>query len=199
MIFRLKGIWAGSEKRSLFATSLLYIFKARGLFVKKLLSIVVAAICLGLVGGAVGIYLKIFPSDIISQISPGGMGTGSQNTKDQSVDSRKDVNPERQQNLAGDSSEVQQAPINSSKPNLGDIKTVSSNNISKLSRVYSAMKPEEAVAILNGLDDKTIVAILQKMKEEQAAKILARMDSQQAGSISRELLLYKTGNNTKSN
>jgi len=167
--------------------------------VKKFLCLVAAVICLGMVGGAAGIYFKIFPADIISQISPGGIGSGSQNTKDQSANARQEADPELQQN-----SEVQAeagpAPINGSKSNLGDIRAVSSsNNISKLARVYSVMKPEEAVAILNGLDNKTIVAILQKMNEDQAAKILARMDSQQAGSLSRDLLQYKTGNNIKSN
>lgn len=64
-------------------------------------------------------------------------------------------------------------------------------NIVKISQMYSGMRPEEAVAILNNVDIKTVSVILQKMDEDKAAKILAVMDPKRASSISQELLQYK--------
>lgn len=60
--------------------------------------------------------------------------------------------------------------------------------ISKLSRIYAAMKPEEAAGIITQLDDDTVVAVLSKMEEEQAAKILALTDSATAARISQRML-----------
>jgi flagellar protein FlbB len=60
--------------------------------------------------------------------------------------------------------------------------------ISKLSRLYGNMKPEEVVPILTQLDDSTIVAILNKMEEDQAAKILAQFDPAKAAQISQAML-----------
>ena len=60
--------------------------------------------------------------------------------------------------------------------------------ISKLSRLYGNMKPEEVVPILKQLDDPTIVAILNKMEEDQAGKILAQFDPAKAAQISQAML-----------
>lgn len=45
-------------------------------------------------------------------------------------------------------------------------------NISKLSKVFSMMPPEEAVAIVRKLDDSTVVSVLGMMKDRASAKIL---------------------------
>lgn len=60
--------------------------------------------------------------------------------------------------------------------------------ISKLSRLYGAMKPDEAVAILNKMDDDTVLLILSKMEDEQVAKILALFDARRAAILSQSML-----------
>ncbi|MCE5284786.1 MAG: magnesium transporter MgtE [Pelosinus sp.] len=55
--------------------------------------------------------------------------------------------------------------------------------IGKLGRLYGGMKPEEAVPILNQLDDATVIAIFGKMEEDQVSKILAQMDAQRAARL----------------
>ncbi|SMC65960.1 MotE family protein [Sporomusa malonica] len=60
--------------------------------------------------------------------------------------------------------------------------------ISKLARLYGAMKPEEAIAIMQELDDPTVIAIFSKMEEEQVSKILALLDSKRAARLTQDML-----------
>lgn len=55
--------------------------------------------------------------------------------------------------------------------------------IGRLARLYGAMKPKEAVAVLSQLDDDTILSILGKMEEEQVSKILATFDAKRAAQL----------------
>lgn len=59
--------------------------------------------------------------------------------------------------------------------------------IGKLARLYGGMKPEEAVPILDQLDDATVIAILGKMEEEQVSKIMAQMDTQRAARLTKTM------------
>lgn len=60
--------------------------------------------------------------------------------------------------------------------------------ISKLARLYSSMKPEEAVPILSKLDDETLLLILGKMEDEQVAKFLPLFESQRAANLTQMML-----------
>ena len=60
--------------------------------------------------------------------------------------------------------------------------------IARLARLYGTMKPEEAVAVLNQLNDNDVIAILNKMEEEQVSKILSRMDANRVARLT-ELIL----------
>lgn len=59
--------------------------------------------------------------------------------------------------------------------------------IGKLARLYASMKPEEAVPILNELDDTTVISILTKMEEEQVAKILIAFDAKRSARITQAM------------
>lgn len=63
--------------------------------------------------------------------------------------------------------------------------------ISKLARLYSNMKAEDAVAILNQLDDDSLLAIFGKMEEEAVSKILALMDNKRAARLTQTMLKGK--------
>jgi len=62
-------------------------------------------------------------------------------------------------------------------------------SISRLAKVYSAMKPAKAAPILETLDPQTVLEIVTRMKERQAAKVLAAMNSALASEISRRMSL----------
>ena len=66
--------------------------------------------------------------------------------------------------------------------------------ISKVSRLYSAMKPDEAVAVLNQMDDESVLVILSKMDDEQVAKIMALLDARRAASLSQRMLRGRSTN-----
>ena len=66
--------------------------------------------------------------------------------------------------------------------------------ISKLSRLYGAMKPDEAVAVLNQMDDETVLVILSKMEDEQVAKIMALFDARRAAVLSQSMLRGRNTN-----
>lgn len=60
--------------------------------------------------------------------------------------------------------------------------------IGKLARLYGEMKAEEAVLILNQLDDATVLAIFSKMEEPQVAKLLTTLDPKRAASLSQTMM-----------
>lgn len=66
--------------------------------------------------------------------------------------------------------------------------------ISKLARLYSAMTPEEAVAILNKMDDETVLVILGKMEDEPVAKIMSLFDARRAAVLSQSMLRGRSEN-----
>jgi len=60
--------------------------------------------------------------------------------------------------------------------------------ISKVARLYGTMKPDEAVAILDKMDDETVLLILNKMEDEPVAKIMALFDARRAAILSQNML-----------
>lgn len=63
--------------------------------------------------------------------------------------------------------------------------------LSKMARLYGEMKADEAVGVLNQLDDETALAILGKMEDDQVAKILVVMDAKKAARFTQMMLKGK--------
>lgn len=59
----------------------------------------------------------------------------------------------------------------------------------QLAKYYAEMKPKEAVAIMDKLDDDTVIGILINLENEQTAKILATMDPKRAARLVNKLAL----------
>ena len=57
--------------------------------------------------------------------------------------------------------------------------------VSKLARLYNEMKPADAAAALDALEDDTCVAILQRMDEGQAAKVLSEFEPSKAARLTK--------------
>ena len=78
------------------------------------------------------------------------------------------------------------------KDQLAKLKQEEVKRISKLARLYGEMKPDEAVPILNQLDDPTVISILSKMEDDQVAKILSQMDAKRAARLTQDMLKGKS-------
>ena len=61
--------------------------------------------------------------------------------------------------------------------------------VSKLARLYNAMKPKDAAEAMDTLNDDLCIAILQRMDEDQAAKILSAFTPAKAGRLTQ--LMYE--------
>lgn len=67
-------------------------------------------------------------------------------------------------------------------------KLAQEKRISKLASLYDAMNPDEAVPILNQLDDPTVLAIFSKMDEDQVSNIMAQLDPKRAAQLTQDML-----------
>jgi flagellar motility protein MotE (MotC chaperone) len=61
-----------------------------------------------------------------------------------------------------------------------------------LVRMYEAMKPRDAAAIMNELDGEVLVQVLDRMKEGKAAPVMAAMDPARARSATAKLAELRT-------
>lgn len=58
----------------------------------------------------------------------------------------------------------------------------------RLAKIFSAMKAQDAAAVLGGLENNAIQAILLQMGDRKAAEILANLDPERAASLSKNVL-----------
>lgn len=77
-------------------------------------------------------------------------------------------------------------------------KEVNDTNISRLSKIYSGMKPKDAAEQLRSLDRRTAVKILKVMPEKVAANILGKMGGQDAVDLADELGILTSDKRRKS-
>ena len=76
-------------------------------------------------------------------------------------------------------------------PTAGKMDPETGKVYSKLSKLYGAMKPEEAVAVFNNLEDEQVVLILSRMEEEAAAKVLASLEPKRAARLTQAMIKRK--------
>ena len=83
-------------------------------------------------------------------------------------------------------------PASSAKPQAaGKMDPETGKVYSKLSKLYNAMKPEDAVAVFNNLEDEQVVLILLRMEEEAAAKVLASLEPKRAARLTQAMIKRK--------
>lgn len=148
---------------------------------KKILKLIIMLILLAvlIVGGfALGIYLRLFDTQAANE------KLGLYNLP---IIGQYFVKPAPTQD------EMENMPVENDKPDDKDKKdtkkvTISKKEIeqqmkereaaekkrvSKLARLYNAMKPRDAAEAMDSLDDDLVIAILQRMDEGNAAKVLS--------------------------
>ena len=69
----------------------------------------------------------------------------------------------------------------------GSRKGMIEENIASLSKVYSSMKPAQAAAILDRVDESIAIQILSRMRSRNSAKILGKMNKSVAKNISERI------------
>lgn len=57
--------------------------------------------------------------------------------------------------------------------------------VSKLARLYNEMKPKDAAAVMDDLDDDMAISILQRMDESQASAVLSQFEPSKAARLTR--------------
>jgi flagellar motility protein MotE (MotC chaperone) len=65
-----------------------------------------------------------------------------------------------------------------------------------LVKVYEAMKPRDAAAIFNDLDQPVLLQVVDRMKAAKAAPVLAAMQPDKARTLTSKLAALRAGRNT---
>lgn len=179
--------------------------KARFSFLKAAV-ILLALLVIGCAGFAAGVYLnvidvnklaadwKLHQYPVIGRYFPAPLQTNFETVEltDSVVEPIVDI-PQPTQSFPANKPDVtvpQETPLTSEEMQKLEKarQQEEAKRIGKLARLYGAMKPEEAVPILNQLADQEIIAIFSKMEEEQVAKLLANLDSNRAARLTQAML-----------
>ncbi|MBF0624275.1 MAG: hypothetical protein HQL82_05655 [Magnetococcales bacterium] len=62
-------------------------------------------------------------------------------------------------------------------------KEINDENIRRLAKIYSGMKPRAAAERIRGLDRKTAIKVLKNINEKVAAQILGKMEARDAAAL----------------
>lgn len=76
---------------------------------------------------------------------------------------------------------------------LGQVDEVEAARIGALVRVYEKMKPKDAAAVMEGLNDEVVIAIASRMKDGPLALILGKMNPVRARQITTQLAQIDEG------
>lgn len=168
----------------------------------KVLLIVFILLIIAAAGFALGIYLKIFDLEslttswklneypIIGQYFPQPKTNFEPVELDQQDQVQKPIEPTFVPPIVPEALTLEKGKVDDSElQKQAKIKQQEeAKRISKLARLYGGMKPDEAVVILNNLDDNTVLDILSKMEDEQVSKIMAKLDSKRAANLTQAML-----------
>lgn len=186
--------------------------KKSSLNIFKIIAIILVLLMLSAVGFAVGVYLKLIdipgmaekwklydypvigqyftkpqmnfePVPIDDQQDPQAMAPGANPPVPAALPAIQQANPPL---IISDMEKEKLAKLKQQEDN---------KRISKLARLYGAMKAEDAVTVLNKLNDADVLAILNKMEDDQVSKILSLMEATRAARLT-EIMLKGQGAST---
>ena len=174
----------------------------------KIMAVVVALVMLVGLGFAAGVYLKLIdPNKLVSDMNLSQHPVITKlfpKTNFEPVELEDSSIPDKPENTVKNVTELpSQTSTTQSTRQLTNSNTITkeeiekqerikkqeeAKRISKLARLYSEMKPDEAAAIMKELDDNNVLAIFSKMEDGQVAKILAVFDSKRAARLTEDML-----------
>ena len=176
--------------------------KKRGVLFRIFKILMIVILFFALIGGgfAVGVYLNFFtPQELGQKLELNkypiiGKYFGGEELSKEVVEENPQavkvnfppaVSPEKiEQNVKQDLSK----PLAIDKEEL--------KRVGKLAVLYGSMKPDEAVGLMEKLEDNIVLAIFSKMEDEQVAKILARFEPDRGAELTKKMYF---GNNIKKN
>lgn len=156
---------------------------------------VLLLLCLIAGGFFLGIYLRVFDMDdvnqrlglynypVIGQYFPKPTDPNGESNEEAPIEPIKtaaDVSGMKDPKAKPDSAVTQSKPVVSTKEEIEKQMQIrqaeEKKRIAKLARLYEQMKPKDAVAVMNDLNDDMVIEILGKMDEAQVSKILSEFD-----------------------
>lgn len=176
----------------------------------KILALALFVLCLIIGGFFIGVYLRVFDTNIVNEklelykypiigqyfVEPVQADT---NKNEEAVATDPINNEEKKTNGTDTQGKIlTETTIQEPSPPVILDKTEiekqlklrqaeESKRIGKLARLYGQMKPAEAVAILDQLNDDMVIAILGKMDETQVAKILSAFETSRSARITQTM------------
>lgn len=164
----------------------------------KVLAVILLVLLLVCVGFFVGIYLRVFDVDKINesmklydmpvigqyfvkreasvkQEEPDKAQTDAKAKDDKAK--AKEQKPEQSKSVV-----LTKAEIEKQKK---EQQAAERKRVSKLARLYNEMKPKDAAAIMDSLNDDIAIAILQRMDESQCAKVLTEFEPEKSARLTR--------------
>lgn len=150
-------------------------------------------------GFFVGIYLRIFDVDKINEsMKLYDMPViGQYFVKRQGTETPTEQTPEAKtaDNTQNDKDKAAQQKPEESKPMIltkaeiekqrKEQQAAEKKRVTKLARLYNEMKPADAAAIMDALNDDITIAILQRMDESQCAKVLTAFEPDKSARLTR--------------
>ena len=91
-----------------------------------------------------------------------------------------------EQKVRADLKKIEDALIRSEEQ-VGIKRDLIEKNVNSLTKVYSAMKPQEAATLLESLDQGIAIQIISRMKSKVAGKIMGKMNTRVAKNISESI------------
>ena len=96
--------------------------------------------------------------------------------------------------ILSDLQKIEEA-LTRSEEMVGIRKDLIEKNVKSLVKAYSNMKPVQAAALLERMDEATAIIIISRMKSRVAGKVLGAMNTRIAKNISEKIVGKKNGNN----
>ena len=188
--------------------------KKRGLLFRIFKILMIVILFFALIGGgfAVGVYLNFFtPQELGQKLELNkypiiGKYFGGEELSKEVVEENPQavkvnfppaVSPEKiEQNVKQDLSKPVAIDKEELKRQMELAQKEELKRVGKLAVLYGSMKPDEAVGLMEKLEDKIVLAIFSKMEDEQVAKILARFEPDRGAELTKKMYF---GNNIKKN
>ncbi len=170
--------------------------KGKGQKILKLILILFLLLVLIIGGFALGIYLRIFDTQSINEkyglyklpvigqyfVKPAPKEEDMENTPVEDVKPKTDAKKDdKKKKVILTKKEIE--------AQMKEREAAEKKRVTKIAKLYDNMKPEDAAADLEPLDDDVVVLILQRMEEGNAANVLSAMTPERAARITQ--LMYE--------
>lgn len=172
----------------------------------KILAFILLFLCLIIGGFFLGVYLRVFDVNTMNEKLElykypmiGEYFEKPENVEGKAQSDNVALNSKPEANLDAKQGLLKDNNVNGKKNSSGSVvmtkediekqmklrQAEEKKRISKLARLYNEMKPEDAVKLLEQLDDNMVLAIMGKMEDDQVVQILPLFDTVRGANLTR--------------